>query len=337
MSGPGSISRIAQLTALAEILFVLAAGNIAGALLYGAIVPASVGAGEASEVVEGLYSGLRILLRIGLIAAFGLALLRYRRGTTLRDAGLTRAGKPLGHLIGVGMLLGGFSSFLAGLVFAIHAVAPFGEGLAVWDEVRVAPRNSAFYVDLLATSILIPPLIEEIMARGYMRLRLVESYGVMGGVVLAGLIFALAHGKFISTDPLLAVFMVMLVVSSVSWSWIAQTTGSLIPPMVGHALTNGLATLYLFDVWIPFAAVCALMLWQRRPVMVALRRFAEEWRADSQKSSLWLGIFVLVAVIAILTVAMSTIGRMNALILVGALSLVVTIANVVMEKRTRAG
>ena len=102
-------------------------------------------------------------------------------------------------------------------------------------------------------------------------------------------------------------------------------------------LAAGFATLYLFNVWIPFAAVCALMLWQRRPVIAALGRFADEWRADSQKSSLWLGIFVLVTVIAILMIAMSAIGRMNALILVGALSLVVTIANVVLEKRTRAG
>lgn len=337
MSGSGPVSRVAQLVALAEILFVLAAGNIAGALIYGAIVPPSVSAGEASGVVEGLYGGLAILLRIGLIAAFGLALIRYRRGTTLREVGLTRAGKPLGHLIGIGVLLGAFSCLLIGLVFAVHALVPFGEGLAAWDDLRIAPRNAAFYVDLLATSIIIPPLVEEIMARGYMRVRLVESYGVMGGVVLTGLIFALAHGKFISTDPLLAVFMVTLVINSVSWAWITQNTGSLIPAMVGHALTNGIATLYLFNVWVPLAAVCALILWQRQPVIAALCHFADEWRADSQKTSLWLGVFVLVAVIAILTIAMSTIGRMNALILVGALCLVITIANVVMEKRTRAG
>ena len=329
MSGSNSVSRVAQLAALAEILLVLAAGNIAGALIYAAIVPASVAAGEASDVVESLFAGLRILLRIGLIAAFGLALLRYRRGSTLRDAGLTRAGKTVPHLIGVGILLGAFSSFLAGLIFAIHAVVPFGGGLAAWADIRVAPRNTAFYVDLLATSLIIPPLIEEIMARGYMRVRLVESYGVIGGVVLTGLIFALAHGKFISTDPLLAVFMIALVISSVSWTWVAHTTGSLIPSMVGHALTNAFATLYLFHVWVPFAVVCALLLWKHGPVMAALRR------ADSQKSSLWLGAFVLVTVIAILMFAMSAIGRLNALIAVGSMSLVITILNVVSEKRVR--
>ena len=335
MSVSNSVSRVAQLAALAEILLVLAAGNIAGALIYQAILPASVAAGEASEAVESLFAGLRILLRIGLIAAFGLALLRFRRGSTLRDAGLTRAGKPLSHLIGVGILLGGFSSFLTGLIFAVHSLVPFGQGLAVWDEVRVAPRDLAFYFDLLATSLIIPPLVEEIMARGYMRVRLVESYGAIGGVVLTGLIFALAHGKFISTDPLLAIFMVALVVSSVSWTWIAHSTGSLIPSMVGHALTNGFATLYLFNVWIPFAAVCALILWQRWPIIAALRRFAEEWRADSRKSSLGLGIFVLVAVIAVLMYAMSAIGRINALLAVGAMSLVITIVNVISEKRMR--
>ena len=53
------------------------------------------------------------------------------------------------------------------------------------------------------------------MARGYMRLRLVESYGQISGVVLTGLVFALAHGKSVSADPLLAVFMVVLAISSV--------------------------------------------------------------------------------------------------------------------------
>jgi membrane protease YdiL (CAAX protease family) len=326
----GDRSRFAQLAALAEILFVLALGNIAGVAIYEAVVSKWSADGGISE---SLYAGLRITLRIGLIAAFGLVLLWFRRGVTPRDTGLTRAGKPLGYLVRVGILLGASSSFLVGIIFAVHALVPLGEGLPAWDEVRTVTRNTAFYVEMLATSIVVPPLVEEIMARGYMRVRLVESYGRIGGVVLTGLVFALAHGKFISTDPLLAVFLVVLIVSSVSWAWIAQLTGSLIPPMIAHAITNGFATLVLFDVWPSFAAVLALVLWQRRPIFDAVRQFFADWREEEAGSGLWFGVIVLIIALAALMIGISTFGRMAALMALGTVALVITLANLIVEKR----
>ena len=327
----GTASKFAKLAALAEILFVLALGNIAGVAAYEALVGTSPAA-DGDGVTAALYAGLRIALRIGLIAAFGLALLWIRRGLTPRDAGLTRAGKPLGHLVGVGILLGAFSSFLIGLVFAVHTIVPLGEGLAAWDELRAATRDTAFYVDMLATSIIVPPLVEEIMARGYMRVRLVENYGRIGGVVLTGLVFALAHGKFISADPLLAAFLVVLVISSISWAYIAQLTGSLVPPMIAHAVTNAFATLVLFDVWQPFAAVLALVLWQRRPIFSAVRQFFTDWQEERPAFGLWFGVTALVIALAGLMFAMSLFGRTAGLATIGTIGLLFTITNIIREK-----
>lgn len=126
MSDRRAGSGFRRFAALAEIFLLLALGNIVGIAIYDAVLPASATCAEAGGIAEALYGGLRILLRIGLVAAFGLALLWFRRGLTPRDAGLTRADKPLGYLVGVGILLGGFSSFLIGLVFAVHAVVPHG-------------------------------------------------------------------------------------------------------------------------------------------------------------------------------------------------------------------
>ncbi len=324
--------RFERLAALAEILLVLALGNIVGVAVYEAVLPTSMISDDVGGMSESLFAGLRILLRIGFVAAFGLMLLWFRRGITPRGAGLTRAGKPIGYLIRVGILLGGFSSFLIGLVFAAHAIVPFGEGLAVWQEMRQSTLDPAFFVDLLATSIIIPPLVEEIMARGYMRMRLVESYGRIGGVILTGLVFALAHGKFISTDPLLFVFMVALIASSISWAYVAQATGSLIPSMIAHAMTNGFATMILFDVWIPFAVITALVLWQRQPIFRALRRFGEDWRTEQDTSGLWFGVMVLVLIIAALMVTMSQLGRTTGLLVFGAFALLLTVVNMTREK-----
>lgn len=326
-------SRFEQLAALAEILLVLALGNIAGVAVYEAILPTSMIHGDVDGIVESLYSGLRILLRIGFVAALGLMLLWFRRGVTPRGAGLTRAGKPMAYLLRVGLLLGGFSSFLIGLVFAVHTVVPFGEGLAVWKEFRESTLDPAFLVDLLATSIIVPPLVEEIMARGYMRMRLVESYGRIGGVILTGLLFALAHGKFISTDPLLLVFMVALIASSISWAYIAQATGSLIPPMIAHAMTNAFASMVLFDVWIPFAVVTALVLWQRQPIFRNLRQFSEDWREEHDTSGIWFGVIILALVIAALMITMSQLGRTTGLLVIGAFALILTAVNMTRERK----
>lgn len=326
-------SHFAKIAALVEILFVIALGNVVGVAIFEAIAPAAVAAGEASGIEAGLYAGLRIFLRIGLIAAFGLALLKFRRGTTLRDAGLTRAGRPLGHLVGVGIVLGAFTSFLVGSVFALGSLVPLGEGLSGWTEITKSTLDTAFYVDLLATAIIIPPLTEEIMARGYNRLRMVESYGPMGGVILTGLIFALTHTKFISAEPILAISMVMLIIGSISWTYVVHKTGSLIPSIVAHAMTNVIATAILFNVWLPFAAVTLLLVWQHRPVLDTLRQFAADWRADERKSGLVFGIVALVAIAAAIILAMSRFDRTMVLAAIGVIGLVITLANIVMEKR----
>ncbi len=324
----------ARLAALAEILFVLALGNIAGVMIYEALLPAAVVAGEASPTVTALYGGLRIFLRIGLVGAFGLGLLWFRRGLTPRDAGLTRAGKPLGHLIGIGILLGGFTSLLTAIVFAVYTLFPFGEGLAAWKDMRNSEINTAFFVELLATSIFIPPLVEEIMSRGYNRVRMVESYGPMGGVILTGLIFALAHTKFISSDPLLMVFMVITIIASISWTYVAQKTGSVIPSMVGHAMGNSIAVAILFNVWLPLAAVGALVAWQHRPIIAMLGQFKADWRADRQKSGLLYGILMMLGILGATMLAMSQFGRMAGMLGVGGLALLITIINIWKEKRS---
>ena len=325
-------SLFARIAALAEILLVLALGNIVGVALYDFLVTAEIAA-RADGVQAALHGGLRIFLRIGCVAAFGLALLWFRRGIRPAATGLTLANKPLGSLIATGVVLGAVSSLLISMVFAVHTLIPLGEGLTAWDELRRSRLDAAFYVELLATSVIVPPLVEEIMARGYMRVRLVESYGVTGGVVLAGLVFALAHGKFISTDPLLAIFMVLLIVNSVSWTYLAQTSGSLVPPMVAHAMTNTIATVVLFNVWVPLAFTGALILWQREAIGTTIREFANAWRNDPDLAGMWSGIVLLVAVIAGLVTGMSQFGRMPTLLLFGSVALLVFLVNLVRERQ----
>ena len=207
-----------RIAALAEILLVLAAGNILGEALYPFVVSESVLNGTASDSSLAFASGLLIFMRLGSAAAIGFAILYYRTGKSPRAAGLTRNNQPTLSLIRQGLVMGILSSFLIALLFLVHSFIPLGEGLAAWWTYDQTPINTAFIISLLGTSILIPPLTEEILMRGYNRVRLVESFGPMSGVVLAGLVFGLSHTRYIQADGMMLLFLCGILISSVLWT-----------------------------------------------------------------------------------------------------------------------
>ncbi len=328
-----STTRFGQIAALAEVLFVLALGNIIGVMIYEAILPMAVVNGTASEELVNFYAGVRIFLRIGLVAIFGFALLYYRRGMTPRDAGLTRAGKPLMELIKIGFVLGVFTTFLTAFLFGLNDIVRLGDGFAPWWTFGDRPINTALAIELIGTSVIVPPLMEEIMARGYNRVRLTESYGVMGGVVLAGFLFAISHTRYFQADGMLIGFAIFMIISSISWTYLAQKTGSIIPSMVAHAMGNGIATWILFDIWVPTLIMTVLMVIFFRPVAAVIGEFISEWRADQKRNSLWFGVAMLIVMFALTMTILPTLGRVPTLAGLGGIMLIITIVNIAREKR----
>jgi|GEM_PF-3403608 len=326
-----------RLAALAEVLLVLALGNIIGEALFVAIVPDTVANGSASEIATAAYEGLLILLRLGLAGLFGLALLYYRTGVTPRQAGLSRNGHPLASLIGQGLILGLFSSFLVTLLFAVHSVTPLGEGLAAWWTYSDTPINTAFWIYLLGTSVLIPPLTEEIMTRGYFRVRLVESFGMMSGVILTALVFGLSHARYLQGDTMLLLFMAVILINSVSWTYLVQKTGSIIPALVAHALSNGIGTAVLFNVWLPFVLVSFAVLLFSKPILATLRTFFHDLQTDHQKHSIWQGLAIVLVILVLALLLLGVAGRQLTLIALGVFCLLVTLTNLFMERKQPSG
>ena len=271
-----------RLAALAELLLVLAVGNLLGVYLFGFLVPPSIEAGTASELTVSFFEGLRILMRLGLAAVFGFALLYFRRRTTPVQAGLTRAGHSTGQLVKQGLVMGLLAGFLVALLFAAHELVPFGQGLEAWWTYSETPVDTAFWVYLLGTSILIPPLTEEILIRGYFRVRLVESFGVMSGVILTGIVFGLSHTRYLQGDSMLLLFMLIILVNSVTWTYLTQKTGSIIPAFVAHALSNGIGSAILFNVWIPLVISVLAVVICSKPILGAVREFFKDCRQDDQ-------------------------------------------------------
>lgn len=321
-----------RLAALAEVLLVLALGNILGEALYSVIASPAVLDGSASELAQAAHSGLLIFMRLGLAATLGFLLLYFRRGITPPQAGLSRNGLPLKQLLGQGIVLGLVASFLVSLLFFVHWLIPLGAGLPAWETYSDSNIDLAFFVSLLGTSILIPPLTEEIMTRGYFRVRLVESYGVMAGVVLTGLVFGLSHTRYLAADGMMLLFMLVILINSITWTYLAQKTGSVIAPMVAHSLSNGIASAILFNAWLPFVLLCFVVVPFNKAIATTLKEFFHDWRADTERGSIWQGLAIVLTVLIVALLALAQIGRTPTLIGLGVFCLIVTVVNLLAEK-----
>lgn len=314
----------AQLAALAEVLLVLAAGNLIGELVFSLVMPSSVLERSASDTVLATTDGLLILFRLGTAGALGLALLYWRKGVTPRDAGLSRVGKPLSTLVGLGLLMGLVSGGLVAVLFALQEWLVLGEGLPAWKTYSQTSLNLAFLIGVIGTSVIIPPLTEEIMTRGYMRHRIVEAYGPMAGVLLTALVFSLSHSRYVSSDAMLFGFLCILILNSIIWTYSAQRIGSIIPAMVAHAITNGIGTLVLFNVWWPLAIIAVLLIPWLPAVGEALRVFRRDWADDGGKASFWSGLLIILIVLVLAMTGLAVLGRTVTLLSLGIASLLIT-------------
>jgi membrane protease YdiL (CAAX protease family) len=324
-----------RLAALAEVLTVLVLGNLIGLGVYQLVVPTGVADGTAADAEAALWEGILIFLRLGSAAVIGLALLKLRRGLTPREAGLTRNGQPLGQLAATGIVLGMLTTLPIAVLFAVRSVAPFGAGLDAWWTYDERPVDTAFWIRLLGTSILIPPLVEEILFRGYLRVRLIEAYGVMGGVVLTALVFALSHTRYLAPDTMLLAFLLCIAFSSLAWTYLAQASGSIIPPLVAHAVGNGTAIWILFDVWTPLALTLGAVLLLRRPIAGRFVEFRDRWQADPDRWRFGYGLLALVVLFIPGLLLLPHLGRVITLAAIGSVLLIVTAANLVQERRAR--
>jgi membrane protease YdiL (CAAX protease family) len=173
--------------------------------------------------------GLVILDALGSYAVIGYFL--RRKGASWRDLGLRRfnAGKALLYII---LILVGFS-VLVGLLYALIQILLPGfnaEQPQTNEFTSVAPSMHLY--SLLAL-VVIPPLVEEPVFRGFIFPAFSKRYGLIFGAVTSSILFGLAHFQ-----PNVVVYTTLL---GILLCFLYTRTGSIIPGMVIHMLNNYLA------------------------------------------------------------------------------------------------
>jgi membrane protease YdiL (CAAX protease family) len=125
-------------------------------------------------------------------------------------------------------------------LFAVFATAALlepilhaGEEQGLTPEGWDSDRAGAFAANAVVVAFL-APVVEELMFRG-IGFALLERFGQAAAILGTGFAFGLAHG-LVGGFVILAAFGIVL-------SWLRSYTGSVLPPILLHAVFNGLALL----------------------------------------------------------------------------------------------
>lgn len=308
LASPLDRSLFGRVVAIAEIVAVLIVGNLLAIPFVRLIFsPAAMDQGWTADSQNALelagVDAVQITLRFGIMLAVGFGLLWWRFRLAPRDVGLTRNNQPLGRLIAVGALLFCVAALPTKLLFLVNEFVYLGPGLPIWDDLERARITFGFVMLMLAGSVVLPPLFEELLVRGYMRVRVARNFGAMGGIVITSALFALAHTQYLRPDALLILVLICLVFAVICWAYVVYRTGSLIPAMVAHALVN------LPEPHTPMvlsggilAMVVLIAVW-RHTVMVTFGDFARDWAGAEGKAAILITVAIL-ALTALIFVAL---------------------------------
>jgi membrane protease YdiL (CAAX protease family) len=184
-----------------------------------------------------------ILLAEGLsLGAIYLFLRRYKLG--FAAIGLK---KPRWSDLGYGLLA--VPAYLTLYFVTIAVVSHLVPGLDVNQQQEIGFDNVAGALPLIMTFIslvILPPLAEEIMVRGFLYSTLKKALPTAGAVILTSLLFAGAHLPEGGAAGPLYIAALDTFVLSLILIYLREKTGSLWASITLHACKNGVAFLALF-------------------------------------------------------------------------------------------
>ncbi|MDQ3065021.1 MAG: CPBP family intramembrane metalloprotease [bacterium] len=200
---------------------------------------------EATNWIEKSVAGQFAYVLIAEAIAIGLVLQLLKRANILK----ARIGwlKIKAQDIGWALLAYGiyFIVYLAVVILAKQLIP----SLDVEQEQQVGFDNAYTNIQLLMTFVslvILPPIAEEIIFRGYLFTSLRAKFSFKKATIVTSILFGIAHLQFGAGAPLLWIAALDTFILSCFLCYLRDKTGSLWPPIILHALKNGVAFTILF-------------------------------------------------------------------------------------------
>lgn len=234
---------------LASILYGLGVAFLGGSVLAGIIVTAILSMlGMDTQAMTDWYSGAfggLIYSLVGAACTAGLIAwyVRLRKGR-LSDLGLVafkwrQLRTAIGGIIVYLVVYISAASVLQALVPAFNLEQKQDIGFT-------APNGSLQLAAIFVALVIIPPLIEELVFRGFIFSGLRRRFGIVITSVLTSLLFAVGHLQFGNGAPLLWSAATDTFILSMVMCYVRERTGSIVPTIIMHMLKNALAFYYLY-------------------------------------------------------------------------------------------
>ncbi len=201
------------------------------------LVSLSLGSGSLDESAWSQF--FYVLLGEGGVAVATLALVK-RREIKLSSVGLGRL--PVALDLAKGLI--GFVIFYVLLFVSISILGIFFPELNSGQKQDVGFNNlTTFGAEVLAfiSLVILPPLGEEILMRGYLYSGLRTRWRVIPAMLLTSILFGLAHLQFGSGAPVLWAAGLDTFILSLVLVYLRETTGALWAGMLVHMLNNVIA------------------------------------------------------------------------------------------------
>lgn len=188
-----------------------------------------------SPLVDTVFAAL--VYTLTLVIAIGVPLRLFKAKTTKEELGLTRLPNWMDILLVPG-------SFIVYLIFAgllMTAVTALFPGFDVEEVQEVGFDNLSHtyeYVLAFITLVIIAPVAEEVLVRGYLYGKLRKVASVAVAVIVSALLFSAMHMQWNVAVNVLPLGIIMVLMR--------EMTGSVWSPIFLHMLKNGVAFYFLF-------------------------------------------------------------------------------------------
>lgn len=194
---------------------------------------------ESSSYPQLLY----LLIADSLILA-GIWYVLKRTRYTFKNIGL--AWPKLGDLW---RAIGGYFVYIVAFLIITTLAKMLVPSLNLEQEQQLGFEAKKGTLDLIAAGIgliILPPIVEEILSRGFLYTGLRRTLKVIPSAIITSIVFAAAHLQFGSDAPLLWVAAIDTFVLSLVLVYLRETTGKLAAPMLLHGIKNAVAFSLLF-------------------------------------------------------------------------------------------
>lgn len=204
------------------------------------VIGASADTGTPLKIIMQFLLVLTVeVVSIGLLYIF----LRYKKAA-LAAIGLIRP-----KLQDLGYAAMGFVVYLPIYILSLTAITALIPSLDVEQKQQLGFEQANTPPELflvLISLVILPPLVEEIICRGFLYSGLKTRLPVLYAAIITSVLFGAAHLQFGSGEPLLWVAAIDTFILSMVLVYMRERSGSLWPPIGLHMLKNSLAFIIVF-------------------------------------------------------------------------------------------